>query len=80
MFLKEIALDAMKAFDRLERSGSGFTVPFLLFCLGMLITVAACLAIRDLDQRIEQRLRNEQEQSPQDTLVQASEAVAHVNV
>jgi len=70
----------MKAFDRLERSGSGFTVPFLLFCLGMLVTVAACLAIRDLNQRIEQRLRDQQEQSPQDTMVEFSEAVVHVNV
>ena len=80
MFVGEIALDAMKAFDRLERSGGGFVVPFVLFCFGMLVTVAACLAIRDLDARIERRLRDQQEQSPQDTMVYISEAVVHVNV
>ena len=75
---KEIALDPTKAFDRLERSGGGFIVPFILFCIGLLITVAACLAIRQVDERIDKQNR-EQETAQQDTLVEFIGVNVHVD-
>lgn len=75
---KELALDPTKAFDRLERSGGGFVVPFLLFCIGLLITVAACLAIRQVDERIDNQNR-ERESAQQDTLVEFRGVNVHVD-
>jgi hypothetical protein len=68
----------MRAFERLDRSGGGLVVPFLLFGIGMLITVVACLAIRELDQRIDQQLREQQEQRDADTMVKQRELRIHV--
>jgi hypothetical protein len=69
-------LDAVKAFDRLERTGGGFLVPLILFCLGMLITIAACLAISQLDQQI----REQEQPTPNSTLVEDSRNSLHVIV
>ncbi len=73
-------MDAVKSFDRLERSGGGFVVPLMLFGFGMFVTVMACLAIRRVDERIEQRIRNQPQHAEDGTLVEHTRNALHVIV
>ncbi len=63
-------MDPIDAFDRLERRGRGLIVPLVLFCAGLAMTLVACLAIKNLDQRIEQRFENQSEPVGIDAMVQ----------
>ena len=73
-------MDASKAFDRLERSGGGTIVPLLIFCLGMVITLVACLAIRNLDKQIEDRIRQREQALRADEVVDLMKSGSHVLV
>ena len=78
--LRQKNLNAIKAFDRFERSGGGFVVPIVLFTIGAVVTVIACLAIRQLDVRIEKRRHQQEIESSANTIVDAVEDSIDVKV